>query len=227
SPLRLERGLYFREVTYTWPGRPAPAIRELDLELARGTLTVLRGPSGSGKSTLADLVAGLIRPDSGAILVDGEKLDGDLLARWRGSVAYVPQHPYLFDGTVAENLSRYNPGSDRKAMEECLRLARADFVFALPGGLDARIGDGGAALSGGERQRLVLARALLKRSDFLILDEATNALDEENHEAVLEAVASVRGQKTILLISHGSLEARHFADRILRMEAGRVVEQDS
>ena len=199
-----------------------PALRHVDLVLAHGEFVAVTGPSGAGKSTLADICAGLIAPDEGTLLVDGQTIDEANRIGWRERVAYVQQEPVLFSGSVRTNLRFARPEADEAKMMQALADAHAGFVAQLPGGLDCEIGDGGRALSGGERQRIALARALLRDPDLLILDEATNALDSDSEEAIAEALRGLAGRRTILAVTHRGLLCER-ADRVVRLEQGRVV----
>jgi ATP-binding cassette subfamily C protein len=176
---------------------------------------------------VADLVAGLVRPAAGEVIVDGQPLTRERALRWRPSVALVPQDPFLFHDTIGRNLLWANPDAEEEDIWEALRLAAvAPFVKSLPRGLETIVGDRGTRISGGERQRLALARALLRKADLLILDEATSSLDTENEAAIRTALSSMRGQFSILLIAH-RLSTVKEADTIVVLEAGRVVETGS
>lgn len=198
------------------------ALEGIDLDLPSGTLLAVTGPSGAGKSTLADLVAGLAPPTVGTISVDGNILTTDLLPAWRRQVAVVPQDPFLFHDTIRANLLLAAPEASEADLWAALEeAAAADFVRALPHGLDTIVGDRGGSVSGGERQRLAIARALLRRPRLLILDEATSALDGGSEALVLKTLDRLRGRLTILAITHRDA-TRRAADRVLELEAGRV-----
>lgn len=182
--------------------RERPALRDVSLEIPRGEIAALTGPSGAGKSTVADLLGGLISPDSGNVLVDGDPFDGAARQAWRTRVAYVQQDPVLFSGSVRDNLLWAEPEADKCQLRKALHRASADFVHDLPGGIDCQIGEAGRALSGGERQRIALARALLREPDLLILDEATSAVDPASEEQIAQAVAGLEGKCTVLVIGH-------------------------
>ncbi|WP_196793201.1 ABC transporter ATP-binding protein [Erythrobacter litoralis] len=220
SPL-LTKALQFRDVSLSHR-KGIATLQDIDLDLRAGEMVALVGPSGAGKSTLADIAGGLIAPDSGQVLVDDVRLDGDMRRAWRRRVAYVDQAPSLFDGTVRENLLWALPEADDATLRNVLQRAAASFVLDLPGGIDCPLGEGGRQLSGGERQRVVLARALLKKPSLLILDEATSALDSVSEAAVAEAISDLAGQQTILIIGHrGALT--DLAPRTVTIDAGRIV----
>ncbi|HVU32159.1 MAG TPA: ABC transporter ATP-binding protein [Opitutaceae bacterium] len=219
AAIRIE-GLSFR---YD-PVQPAYALREIDLVLPAREVTALCGSSGAGKSTLADALLGLIIPESGRVLIDGQPLAGDRLHNWRQSIGYVPQDTFLFHETVRNNLLWAQPDASEDDVRAALRTAAADeFVARLPNGLDTIVGDRGVRLSGGERQRIALARALLRRPTLLILDEATSSLDTHNERLVQDAIERLQGEITLVLIAH-RLSTIRFADRIAVLAAGRIAE---
>lgn len=224
-PPHLARALELTGVTLHYAGQPAPALAGVSVTIPAGQITALVGPSGAGKSSLADLLAGLLAPDAGHIAIDGVALDPALQRSWRGQVAYIDQDPLVLAASVRDNLRWAAPAVDEARLWRALEdAAAADFVRALPQGLETRLGDGGRRLSGGERQRLMLARALLREPQLLILDEATSALDAENEAAIAAALARLRGRMTIVLIAHrGAL--LDLADQVIRLESGQVVDE--
>ena len=199
-----------------------PVLANVDLDVPAGKITVVTGPSGAGKSTLADILLGLIEPDRGRVSIDGEPLAGPNLRRWRRSVAYVPQDPYLFHDTIRANLRWARLDATEAEMWQALRrAAAADFVAALPHGLDTIVGDRGTRVSGGERQRLALARALLTEPALLLLDEAIGQLDAATERRILAGLGALRGRMTVVAITHRST-LLDVADRVVRLESGRV-----
>jgi ATP-binding cassette subfamily C protein len=204
--------------------RAAIAVSDLNLVIPAGSTTAFVGPSGAGKSTIADLLLGLLTPDRGDIIIDGQPLTADVQASWRGQIGYVPQDTLLFHSTIRENLLWGCPEAGDEEIEEALRLASADvFVKGLTGGLNTVVGDRGVLLSGGERQRLSLARALLRRPRLLILDEATSSLDSENEARIQEAIDLLHARMTIVIITHRLSTIRR-ADMIHVVDEGRIVE---
>ena len=185
-------------------------------------ITAFMGDSGAGKSTLADLLAGLLPPEQGDILIDDVPLTGATLHAWRNSIAYVQQEPFLLHKSIRENLLWIMPEAEESELWNALRLSAAEeFVRRLPKGLDTVVGDRGAKLSGGERQRIVLARALLRKPSLLILDEATSALDSENEHKINEAISNLHGKMTIVVIAHRLSTIRQ-ADQIIVVERGNI-----
>lgn len=209
-------------VTFSYtPG--VETLKGIDLVIPAGRTTALVGPSGGGKSTLADLLIGLLEPSTGTMLLDGDPLTTELRPAWRSQVAYVAQDVFLFHDTIRENLRLSDHDADDDAIWEALDSASAGFVRSLPQGLDTVVGDRGARLSGGERQRLALARALLRKPYLLVLDEATSNLDSVNEVRVQEAIQSLHGRVTLLVIAH-RLSTVRTADCIHVMDDGHLVE---
>jgi ATP-binding cassette subfamily C protein len=223
-------GIELQDVRFSYPstrGDRAEALRGVSLELPTGSTLALAGPSGAGKTTVADLVAGLMVPSSGRVCVGGQELTRERLAGWRQAIALVPQEPFMFHDTIAANLRFARSEATDRELWEALRVANvAEFVAALPEGLETIVGDQGLRLSGGERQRLALARALLRQPDLLILDEATSSLDTENELAIRVALSELHGRTTMLLIAH-RLSTVSEADRIAVLDGGQVVETGS
>lgn len=208
-------------VDYVYPGEEAATLSGVTVRIPAFAMTALVGPSGAGKSTLADLLLGLTAPSRGAVLVDGVPLGDAARVAWRLRVAQVPQDPFLFHDSIRENLRLARPDADEGALWAALDDAAADFVRALPQGLDTVVGDRGLRLSGGERQRIALARALLTEPDLLVLDEGTNALDPATEQRVLEAIGRRRGRMTVVTVAHRPA-AVAMADHVIRMRDGRV-----
>ncbi len=226
APVCVRHGLRVEDLWFAHPGEAAPfVLRGVNLALPAGGITVLSGPSGGGKSTLLDLLVGLLEPARGRILVDGVPLSAVALPAWRRSIAYVPQDPVLFHDTIRANLLWARPEAGDAEIREVLTLAAAEFVYALPAGLETVVGDRGLLLSGGERQRLALARALLRRPTLLILDEATAALDSGNERFIADSIGRLKGRMTIVVVTHRPA-AFTAADQILRMREGEVLPAD-
>lgn len=224
SPSTLEGPVRFEDVHYAYDDGLRPALNGLSFEMTPGQMVALVGPSGAGKSTVAYLLLRFIAPDRGRITVDGIPLESIPLSAWRNQVAWVPQNPYLFHATVAENIRLARPEASLDEVVWAARQAHADgFIQALPRGYDTPVGERGARLSAGQAQRIALARAFLKDAPLLILDEATSNLDPEHEALVQEAVARLMQGRTVLVIAH-RLSTVHRADRIVVLEGGRVVE---
>jgi ATP-binding cassette, subfamily B, bacterial PglK len=202
-------------------------LDDLNMVVPKGGRVGLIGKTGSGKSTLTDLVMGLLQPTCGSIVVDGVPLDEGNILAWQREIAHVPQHIFLMDNSILENVAFGVPRRkiDRDRVREACRLAQLDeFIESLPKGLDTPIGEGGTRLSGGQRQRIGIARALYKSASVLILDEATSALDDATEESVVEALDELRGNYTVVMIAHRLTTLRH-CDVIYRLENGRLENQ--
>jgi ATP-binding cassette, subfamily C, bacterial CydD len=213
APVRLER------VSFAYPSRSDLVLDALDLELFPGETVALVGASGTGKSTVANLLLRFADPLAGRITVGGVDLAECRTDVWRQLLAWVPQHPTIFHGTVADNIRLGAPRASAVRTREAAMLAGADrFVRALPGGYETIVGDGGRPLSAGERRRIALARAFLREAPFAILDEPTADLDRLSADVVAEAVERLRPGRTVLLISHRT-ELVHGADRIVSLDA--------
>jgi ATP-binding cassette subfamily C protein len=205
-----------RDLTVRYPGSDRAILEKFSAHVPAGALTVIVGETGAGKTTLADLLLGLLEPDAGAVLVDGEPLARLSRAAWRARVGYLAQEPMLFHGTIRENLRFARPTATDAQLDAALAAAACDFVERLPRRLDAPVGDRGVLLSGGERQRLALARALLREPDLLVLDEATSALDAETEARILQTVRALRGRCTVVFCTHRE-SVREAADEVIRL----------
>lgn len=203
----------------------APAIRDVTLSICRGTTVGLVGANGSGKTTLADVIAGLLVPHEGHIEIDGIVLNDSNRADWQSNVAYVPQESFVLDASVAENIALgVPPGEiDQGRMLRAARLARLDECIAgLPQGYAEALGERGARLSGGQRQRVAIARALYRDAAVLIMDEATSALDDATENDLIATLQGLRGQCTIILITHRASTLQH-CDAIVELQNGTIV----
>lgn len=197
------------------------ALDGISFEIHPGEQVAIVGESGAGKSTILSLIAGLLEPSAGSILIDGQSLASLDLDDIRHHIAFLPQRAFLFDATITENVAMGRPGDVMAA----LKAARADdFVARLPNGLESRLGESGAGLSGGEAQRIMLARAFLVPAPLVLMDEPTAHLDTETEAAVSEAIASLSAGRTRLTIAH-RLRTVETADRVLVLAGGRLVEE--
>lgn len=189
----------------------------MSLELSPGEVVALVGPSGCGKSTLAALLVGFIRPDRGRVLVGGRDLTELDIDAWRRQVAYLPQKPRLFAGTIADNVRLGARQSSDDAVRRALQAAGADFVEGLPAGIDTPLDGHGLGLSTGQRQRIALARALLRNAPLMVLDEPTTGLDVDSEATVLGAMRQLIAGRTVLLITHRPALLA-IADRVVRLD---------
>src|SRR5262249_51961971 len=193
----------FESVSFAYPSRPALVLDGVDLELRPGETVALVGESGAGKSTVASLLLRLAEPTAGRVTVGGVDLAHCDTAAWRRQLAWVPQHPTIFRGTVADNVRLGRLDAPDAEVRAAAKLAGADgFVRSLPDGYATLVGDGGRPLSAGERRRIALARAFLRDAPLVILDEPTADLDPESTELVGRAIERLRRGRTLLGGAH-------------------------
>ena len=210
-------------VTLSNAGRSGRVLDGFDLEIRRGEVIALVGPSGAGKSTVASLLLGIRRPDEGAVTVDGVDLWGRDLTAWRRELAWLPQRPTLFRGTVRDNISMGRPGaSEEDVVAAATRAGAHSFIRELRHGYETRIGEGGRTLSAGESRRIALARALLREAPLLILDEPSANLDSESAAVVAESIRKLGPGRAVLLIEHRP-ELAEIADRVVSLGEGQIV----
>jgi ATP-binding cassette, subfamily B, bacterial len=213
--------LVFDDVTFSYPGAPAPVLRGVSLELAPGETVALVGATGSGKTTLLQLVPRLADVSTGAIRLDGTDVRDLPLRVLRGLLGCAFEDPTLFSASVRENVSFGSPDSDEDLVNQALEVAQADFVAGLPWGLDTRIGEQGMALSGGQRQRIALARAILPRPQVLLLDDPLSALDVHTEAKVTRALGEVLSMSTALIVAHRPSTVQ-LADRVALLDGGVI-----
>jgi ATP-binding cassette, subfamily B (MDR/TAP), member 1 len=217
----------FDRVHFAYPERPDVKVLDgLSLSLRPGECVAVVGASGSGKSTVAALLQRLYEPSAGTITLDGAPLAETDVAHLREHVAVVSQTPNLFDATIAENIAYGKAGAlDESDVRRAAMDAHAhDFVSALPQGYETALGENASLISGGQAQRIQIARALVRPSRILVLDECTSALDAANQQAVMETVRRVKAGRTTLMITH-KLPVMQMCDRIVVVDAGRVAEE--
>ena len=220
----LEKAIRLDRVNFAYENKPI--LEDASLNLPAGSLTALVGPSGAGKTTIIDLITGLLRPNQGHVLIDGKPLTEIDLRRWRRMIGYVPQETVLLHDSVLNNVTLGDPELTQQDAEWALRAAGAwDFVSSRPEGLQTSVGERGTELSGGQRQRIMIARALVHRPKLLILDEATSALDPDSEAAVCNSLAALRGELTVLAISHQPAIV-DTADRVYRLQEGTLWYED-
>ncbi|KAG6854708.1 hypothetical protein C0991_002421 [Blastosporella zonata] len=217
------------KVNFAYPSRPdVPVLRNVNLTIAAGESVAIVGASGSGKSTIAALLQRLYEPVSGRVTIGGVPLKDIEVSYLRDHVSVVSQHPHLFDASIAENI-RYGSGLDKVSEIDIRTASKAanshEFIMGLPHGYDTFVGENATLISGGQAQRLQIARALVRPSEVLILDECTSALDPENQKAVLEAISKVNsmGGRTTVMVTH-KLQVMQMCDRIVVVDDGQIKE---
>jgi thiol reductant ABC exporter CydD subunit len=226
APSPATAAIRLEQVSFSYPARSAQVLDRVDLELSPGEFVALVGESGAGKSTIAGLLLGMLEPSAGRISVGEVDLSTCQMEAWRRQVAWVPQHPALFRGTVEDNIRLGDAStSGRMVVEAAARAGADEFIRALPDGYATLIGDGERTLSPGERRRIGLARAFLRDAPLVILDEPTADLDPRSVTLVATAVRELRVGRTMLLIAHRPELVQH-ADRVVRVAGGVAVTEE-
>jgi ABC-type multidrug transport system fused ATPase/permease subunit len=224
---RTRGDIELRGVRFAYPGAAREALAGVDLRIRPGETVAVTGASGAGKSTLARLLLRFDDPDAGAVLLDGHDLRALTLGSVRANVGLLLQETLLPDVTVREAIAQGRPGASPEEVEAAARAAGADgFVRALPDGYGTRLGQRGRTLSGGQRQRLAIARALVRDTPVLVLDEPTTGLDADAKAALLGPLRTLAAGRTTIVISHDP-DVLDWADRVVRLADGRVVAPDA
>ncbi len=217
----LDSDIIFQNVLFKYKSQQT--LKDINITIKRKSITALIGPSGSGKSTIVSILLRLYDPTDGEVLINGNNLKEYDIYKFRDSIGYVSQDPFIFHGTIRENITFGKNYSEIEIIESC-KLARVhDFIALLPHGYDTIVGDLGNTLSGGEKQRIVIARAMIRRPDLLILDEATSSLDNESEYLVQQAIDNIAKDCTTLVIAH-RLTTIQNADHIYVLEKGEIIE---
>jgi ATP-binding cassette, subfamily B, bacterial PglK len=227
NPLPFEREIRFDQVRFRYGPDGPWVIDDLNLVISKGTRVGLVGGTGSGKSTTLDLLMGLLKADSGRILIDGQPLDGSRIRAWQAGLAHVPQAIFLADASLAANIAFGVPAGevDPARVRRAAELAQiCEFIDSLPEGFEAQVGERGVRLSGGQRQRIGIARAIYKGANVLVLDEATSALDNSTERLVMDAIEGLSRELTIIMIAH-RLSTVQRCDTIVELENGRLIAQ--
>lgn len=221
---RFEKQIRFNQVVFSYQENEKKVIHDMSFEIQKGDTVGIIGKSGAGKSTLVDLLIGLLQPVKGTITIDDKELKNDVLAAWLNITGYVPQSPYIYDGTIAQNVAFGVDESDmdREWIRQCCTMASMDdFMQDLPDGIDAFIGERGVRLSGGQQQRVAIARALYHKPEVLIFDEATSSLDTKSEKAIQETIYSFKGRQTLIIIAH-RLSTVKECDYLIWIENGSI-----
>ncbi|MCU0565078.1 MAG: ABC transporter ATP-binding protein/permease [Oculatellaceae cyanobacterium Prado106] len=228
QPINFSNRIVLDQVSYSYPGHAEAVLKDISLSIHKGEAIALIGRSGAGKTTLVDIILGLLTPTQGDIQVDGTSIYPHLRS-WQNSIGYIPQSIYLMDDTLLRNIAFGVPDSriDYDRVERALKSAQlTELIADLPQGLATVIGERGIRLSGGQRQRVGIARALYHEREILVLDEATAALDHETEKLVNDAIQSLSGTKTLIIIAHRLTTIEH-CDRVYLLEKGRLVRSGS
>ena len=221
-----EKDICLSNVSYNYPSASASALVDISITISKGDSVGFIGPSGSGKSTLVDLILGLLSPDKGQVIVDGQDIRQNLRL-WQDQIGYVPQVIYLTDDSLRRNVAFGLPDEqiDEEAVRRAIQSAQLEeFVATLPEELGTKVGERGIRLSGGQRQRIGIARALYHNPGVLVLDEATSALDTATELDVMQAVMTLHGDKTVIIVAH-RLSTVENCDKLYRLESGGIVEE--
>ena len=221
-----------KNIDFAYSPTEAAILQDLSLTIPVRTSVALVGESGAGKSTILDLITLMLKPDRGAVLIDGVPGDHINQLSWRRQIGYVSQEAVIFDDTIANNICLWagNPSKDHALMERIMIAAEqahlAEFIEKLPHKYRTVVGDRGTRLSGGQRQRLFIARELFRKPSILLLDEATSALDSDAELAIQQSFESLKGQVTLVIVAHRLSTIRN-VDQIYVLENGKLVEQGS
>ena len=212
------------DLSYIYPGATCPALDGINASIPAGKTTALIGPSGSGKSTMINLLLRFLEPAQGSITINGTSIDALPLEQWHSQISWVPQHPYLFNASLKENILLARPdASDKEVSAALTKTGLSSFVTSLPNGLETMIGEQGSRLSGGEAQRVALARAFLKNAPLLILDEPTSHTDPELEAALRSSMEELMKGRTTVIIAH-RLETIRSADQIIVISQGKIAQ---
>lgn len=227
DPMHLKSELELKSITFNYPDTQTPALFDINLKIKANTSVAFTGSTGSGKTTLVDIILGLFTPTSGNVYIDGNKINKLNLRSWQKNIGYVSQHIYLSDNSIKSNIAFGVPDFevDMKAVEQAAKIANLhDYIHTLTEKYETQIGEKGLKMSGGQLQRIAIARALYYNPGVLIMDEATNALDKVTESAILEALQTLSGKKTIIMIAHRFSTVMD-CDNIFIIENGRITGQ--
>jgi ABC-type multidrug transport system fused ATPase/permease subunit len=224
--LTFESDIRFEHVYYTYPNTKRPTLRDINVRIQKGEFVGIVGESGVGKTTFVDILLGLLQPQEGQVLIDGIELIAENSISWQQHLGYVPQQVYISNDSAIRNVAFGTPDEeiDMAAVQAALKAANMnDHLLTLPEGLQTAMGENGRKLSGGQKQRIGIARALYRRANVLVLDEATSSLDVPTEGEITEAISALKGRQTIIAIAH-RLSTLQSCDRILYFERGNLVD---
>lgn len=224
--LIFESEIEIRNLSYRYPESDEQALRDISISIPKGKAVAFVGPSGAGKTTIVDLILGLLEPDKGEILVDGTNIRENVSA-WQKNIGYIPQSIYLADESLRFNIAFGVPEDeiDDEGVRQAVKLAQLEtMVNRLPDGLDTLIGEHGTRFSGGQRQRVGIARALYHNPKVLVMDEATSSLDNITEKQITNAIQSMKGERTLIIIAHRLTTVKN-CDKLYFMESGKIVQE--
>ncbi len=224
--LQTFNNIKFDKVSFKYDVNKNYIFKDINLNIKKGDVIGILGKSGSGKSTFVDLLTSLLNPTDGKILIDGSEVKA-ISSDWKKIIGYVPQNIFMSDTTIKKNIAfALNDNEiDIKTLNECVEKAQInEFLGRLPDGLDTHVGEKGSKLSGGQIQRVAIARCLYKRSQIMIFDESTNALDMETENKILDTIFALKKNKTIFIVSH-KLNALKYCDKIYKVDNGKIIEE--
>lgn len=226
KPVKLEKEISVEDLTFHYPDTEEAVLSHINVTIPRNASVAFIGPSGAGKTTMVDLILGVLKPQGGRVAVDGMDIS-ESYRGWHDKIGYIPQTIYMLDDTIRNNIAFGQAGDiDDEEIWAALKQAQLDeFVASLDEGLDTMIGEAGVRLSGGQRQRIGIARALYRKPEVLVLDEATSALDTETEAAVMEAIDSLQGKMTMLIIAHRLTTIKN-CDIVYQVEDGSVTRKE-
>lgn len=226
KPMKLEREIRVEDLTFRYPDTEEAVLSHVNVTIPKNVSAAFIGPSGAGKTTMVDLILGVLKPQEGRITLDGMDI-AESYRGWHDKIGYIPQTIYMLDDTIRNNIAfGQEENIDDDEIWAALKQAQLDeFVASLDEGIDTMIGEAGVRLSGGQRQRIGIARALYRKPEVLVLDEATSALDTETEAAVMEAIDSLQGKMTMLIIAHRLTTIKN-CDIVYQVENGSVTRKE-
>ena len=222
----LNKNIELKNISYQYPNSSKNVLKNISFTIKSGSSVAIIGPTGSGKTTLANIILGLLKPTSGEVMIDGKNIDKDYLI-WQKQIGYIPQDIYLIDDTIKKNVAFgiSDKDIDENKIKNSIKLAQLnDFISSLPSGLDTIVGDRGTKLSGGQLQRVGIARALYRKTEVLVLDEATSSLDMETEKKLIKDIESVANNNTSITVTH-RLSTIKNCDKIFLLSNGELIDQ--
>lgn len=223
-PLNFDNSIKFEDVCFSYENQKSKIFEKLNFEILKGETIGIIGASGAGKSTLVNLLIGLLSPNQGSIQIDGKSLSKHVIDRWLNITGYVQQAPYIYDGTIANNVAfgfKDDDIDEERVIDSCHKASMDDFLGDLPDGINSFVGERGVKLSGGQQQRIAIARALYKKPQVMIFDEATSSLDTKSEKLIQETIYSFKGKHTLIIIAH-RLSTVKSCDRVIWLENGKI-----